>query len=443
MTVTSVQSSTTMADQYRGGHTKASAVHRKPAPVSGAGGPINHYQNVQQSQYYQPSSQPFTTRSSSSQAPQFTGNAAPAGTSSHSRTRTTSSSVFPDLTPTALSPNQASQDHRNPAPANGTMNNQPNPQSQMQQSYVQRSGTNNSTGSARIRRSSSSRTSSVLPQASYVALMRKQKATVWCDRSQTVDSRTLAQQRAAKHRAALEVHGAGSTARTSTIGSGSKMRSGKSGGLTPANYSGVSVPIRLSANEMLGDEEEVQEGGRGSFGGDAAVAAAGRDVYQRSGSGRSSVYSGPNPPGHPRSDTVGFGAAAAAAASGAGGGGIAAGSFSNNSSPPSGNDLSDHMSSSGATHPLAKSSSNVSSQINHHNDRNSNDSSNGNGNSGEEDRFGKAGELKPPPQSLAVASAAEQARRAEELRRRGSVDERTMTMGGKGRLFVANPDLDD
>lgn len=42
-----------------------------------------------------------------------------------------------------------------------------------------------------------------------------------------------------------------------------------------------------------------------------------------------------------------------------------------------------------------------------------------------------------------MAVAAEQAKKAEELRRRGSVDERSMTMGGKGRLFVANPDLDD
>lgn len=31
----------------------------------------------------------------------------------------------------------------------------------------------------------------------------------------------------------------------------------------------------------------------------------------------------------------------------------------------------------------------------------------------------------------------------DDLKRRGSVDERTMTMSGYGRLFVANPDLDD
>jgi len=31
----------------------------------------------------------------------------------------------------------------------------------------------------------------------------------------------------------------------------------------------------------------------------------------------------------------------------------------------------------------------------------------------------------------------------DDLRRRGSVDERSMTMSGYGRLFVANPDVDD
>ena len=32
---------------------------------------------------------------------------------------------------------------------------------------------------------------------------------------------------------------------------------------------------------------------------------------------------------------------------------------------------------------------------------------------------------------------------ADELRRRGSVDDRTMTMSGAVRLFVANPDMDN
>jgi hypothetical protein len=42
----------------------------------------------------------------------------------------------------------------------------------------------------------------------------------------------------------------------------------------------------------------------------------------------------------------------------------------------------------------------------------------------------------------AATTAAEKARKADELRRRGSVDERTTTMTNV-RLFVANPDADD
>ena len=56
-----------------------------------------------------------------------------------------------------------------------------------------------------------------------------------------------------------------------------------------------------------------------------------------------------------------------------------------------------------------------------------------------ENSFGNVGQLEAP-------KADEKARKtSEELRRRGSVDERTNTMGymGQGRLFVANPDLSD
>jgi hypothetical protein len=43
----------------------------------------------------------------------------------------------------------------------------------------------------------------------------------------------------------------------------------------------------------------------------------------------------------------------------------------------------------------------------------------------------------------AVARVEEQAKKAEDLRRRGSVDERAMSMGAGVRLFVANPDVED
>jgi hypothetical protein len=48
------------------------------------------------------------------------------------------------------------------------------------------------------------------------------------------------------------------------------------------------------------------------------------------------------------------------------------------------------------------------------------------------------GRLPPPEEQIARKQYT-----AEELRRRGSVDDRTTTMTGAGRLFVANPDLDN
>ena len=62
----------------------------------------------------------------------------------------------------------------------------------------------------------------------------------------------------------------------------------------------------------------------------------------------------------------------------------------------------------------------------------------GSGSSGEgEAKFGDIGDMQAPK------SAAHEGKSAEELSRRGSVDERTTTMRGIGRLFVANPDLSD
>jgi len=64
----------------------------------------------------------------------------------------------------------------------------------------------------------------------------------------------------------------------------------------------------------------------------------------------------------------------------------------------------------------------------------------GSGSSSEkENNFGQVGQMGAP-------RSVEKARKtSDELRRRGSVDERTNTMGymGQGRLFVANPDLSD
>ena len=65
----------------------------------------------------------------------------------------------------------------------------------------------------------------------------------------------------------------------------------------------------------------------------------------------------------------------------------------------------------------------------------------GSGSSSEvESSFGNFGQMKAPS-----SARREEGKSAEELRRRGSVDERANTMGSLGgvRLFVANPDLSD
>ncbi|OTA99936.1 hypothetical protein M426DRAFT_76098 [Hypoxylon sp. CI-4A] len=183
---------------------------------------------------------------------------------SHSRSRTSSSSVFPQ----ALTPMQHLQQ---PQPSMGMG---------MGMGHTRRSPSVNtfSTTSSNpppaayrtsptteVRRSTSSRSGGG-PPTSYVALLRKQKATVWCDRTQLEDPRLLAQQRAAKQRATQEVTGGTLQSRTSTgIGStGGKVAAkirhhGKPGvvGYAPDNnYMGVTgVPMRLSATEVEGEED--------------------------------------------------------------------------------------------------------------------------------------------------------------------------------------------
>ncbi|KAK7967170.1 uncharacterized protein PG986_001447 [Apiospora aurea] len=133
------------------------------------------------------------------------------------------------------------------------------------------------------RRSTSSRSGTGQP-TSYVTLLRKQKATVWCDRSQYEDPRLQAQQRAAKQRANKEVtsvisHGRTSTGMSSTAKVAAKIRHhGKPGN----NYIGVGgVPMRLSATEVEGEDSDEED------------LAAQRLHHRRTGSsGRSSTNSG-------------------------------------------------------------------------------------------------------------------------------------------------------
>ncbi|KAJ9629343.1 hypothetical protein H2203_001716, partial [Taxawa tesnikishii (nom. ined.)] len=145
-----------------------------------------------------------------------------------------------------------------------------------------------STYASSIRRSTSSRSTA---PTSYVALMRKQKATVWCDRAQHEDPRMLAQQRAAKARAQMEVVGGANGGRISTSSGGgvrSKIRhhgAVKAQSYNPtssANLSGAGVPMRLSASEV--DEGDSDDEDR--------YAGYGQRYHQRNDSGRSSLGGG-------------------------------------------------------------------------------------------------------------------------------------------------------
>jgi hypothetical protein len=222
--------------------------------------------------------------------------------------------------------------------------------------------------------------------------MRKQKATVWCDRSQSLDGRTLAAQKAAKARAIREVSGPTySSGRTSTINSGGvvgKIRHGgvpKAPGYIPAgNLSGAGVPMRLSANEMLGDEEE----GSSMHQGDNSM-VHGRET----GSGKSSTNSAKYRSGYPRPDP---------------------GRFSSQTSTP----------------PASGNQSPQNGIPEHHREDEYYENE-------EEDQVT---DMYGPS---AVKQALSQAKNAEDLRRRGSVDERAMSMGAGVRLFVANPDVND
>ncbi|KAF3941133.1 hypothetical protein ABW19_dt0209874 [Dactylella cylindrospora] len=129
----------------------------------------------------------------------------------------------------------------------------------------------------------------------YVTTLRKQKATVWCDRAQREDARLLAAQKAAKARAALEVakaaaqHGHRSNDSTSSVHRGkiSHHRGGKKGsaGLDhefSTNRSLVAgVPARLDIDDDNSDDDQPGSGSGSQYGG----------ITRRTNSGRSSINS--------------------------------------------------------------------------------------------------------------------------------------------------------
>lgn len=285
--------------------------------------------------------------------------------------------------------------------------------------------------------------------------MRRQKATVWSDRAQHEDPRLLAQQKQAKLRAAQEVTGgqkrvhssnnlAGS--RTNTSGSGSIVGSnrvtakirhhGKAGlvGYSPGDIMGGvgGVPMRLSASEVEGGDSDDDSMGNGEgFGYNG-----GNNYHHRSGSGRSSLGSfGAGKRGPPPSR---------GSASGNG-------RWSSSTTPPSEGDTLVMEDVAEYTPESADAETPVPGERQADGkERDYFAAADGNSDPGSERAdavpdLSNASRLASnsllPKKSLGREKSL---RNPEDLRRRGSVDERTMTMSaGMGRLFIANPDADD
>ncbi|KAL9070518.1 MAG: hypothetical protein Q9161_004815 [Pseudevernia consocians] len=261
-----------------------------------------------------------------------------------------------------------------------------------------------------LSRNASTRSGASTTPGSYVALMRKQKATVWCDRAQHEDPRIAAQHKAAKIRAAREITGQveGRTSTSGSMGSGSlgvrsKIRHHglpKATGYSGANMVGGGVPMRLSANEVGDDGNQYEDA-------DSARRISGRSsgdnrwlsVDQQQRGNRYSQGSTPNGSGQ-------------------------------GSSP---NDDIPEMAETEETPVPGEQQQQGADYFAH-------DSSKGGsgGSSERENSFGNVGQMQAP-------KAEKESKTIDDLRRRGSVDERANTMGymGGGRLFVANPDLSD
>lgn len=284
-----------------------------------------------------------------------------------------------------------------------------------------------------LRRSGSNHTASSIATTSsnaYVTYLRRQKATVWCEKSQYEDPRLVAAQRIAKLRAAMEVVGSstgtylsagynqhglgsGSGSTASSLNAGRSGKLGRStnhvastvkkawGGSTePGIANGAlpsGIPSRLSATEVLGDEDEDE------------TFIVGPGLNKRSGSGKSSLNSNhrkTNRSSSIRSDT-------------------------NRTSSIYGNNVGrPHRNSSGSTPSYSPTSSIAESQ-----------EGNKPKNSGSHSPPGRSEYRNTYDHSYHNAGIP---RRDNTVRRRGSLNEedvvRTMTMSGV-RLFVANPDV--
>ncbi|KAM3417540.1 hypothetical protein BST61_g5777 [Cercospora zeina] len=324
----------------------------------------------------------------------------------HSRARTNSSGVMPlhyppMATTTAASYSMAQQPH--PYQQRRTLSNATSSTSSSNTNLHRAPTNTNYTTNDTVRRSTSSRSNGSASPTSYVALMRKQKATVWCDRAQHEDPRILVAQRQARMRAAAEVAGGqgyAASSRTSTSSAGitggvrSKIR--HHGAPKASAYKtavgGAGVPMRLSASEVDdGNNSDEETGPR---------------YHVRKGSGRSNG-SGSGRRGHSYLSP----------------------NYSNGNTPPGASPVD---SIGEEETPMPRERANSLQRDDYFVQTAGEDS---------EEKFGDVGTL-PSRKITPEEQIRQQQKNADDLRRRGSVDERTMTMSGP-RLFVANPDLSD
>lgn len=357
----------------------------------------------------------------------------PQGSYSHIRRRTSSSGALPaESCPANYSSKCNPNANANPSfPPVAYLNRRSGSGSS---SNTSTGGRMDSTGPITLRRSGSNHTASSIVTTSanaYVTYLRRQKATVWCDKSQYEDPRLLAAQRVAKLRAAIEVVGSSTSAFLNAsyhghgLGSGngssaSSLNAGRSGklgrgsnhvtssvkkawvGTTGPGIVGGSlprgVPDRLSATEVLGDEDEDE------------TFVAGPGINRRSGSGKSSLNS--NHRKTNRSSSIRSDTNRASSTYGTGSGGLQ--HRSSTSSTPNYSPTSSIAEFDGKMKMKRSGSTSPPDRVEH---RNHYDNSN---------------------------YIAGTPRRDTTLKRRGSLNEeevvRTMTMSNV-RLFVANPDV--
>ncbi|KAL1956796.1 hypothetical protein VTO42DRAFT_6746 [Malbranchea cinnamomea] len=404
--------------------------HRKPVSGHNAGLQFHHSESP---------SPHHTPRNSNSPQPQF------------HRPRTASSSFLPH-TMHPIKPMTPVHAHPNPQPHHLYHPTVPSRKPSNATSSTGSTGGNGgvparhvSNPHADVRRSFSSRSTN--SQSGYVAMMRRQRATVWSDRAQTEDPRLLAQRRAAKQRAMLELQGMGS-GRSSTLLSGGKIRhnpAARGMSYNTTTMIGTGVPLRLSANEVGDEDDDLNRSPlphhRTGSGRSSTASSRGSGAQQRPSQGRiSSGSSTHNPAGAENPETrpdipeIVETPAAENKAEGDhfGTEQIEQRTRSLRLHDPS--DLNDDnrygsRSSSGRTRTLQLHTAEAMDRP---------DSSY----SAEEreESFGQLTDMTTP--TGAVATAAKNKKVSDDLKRRGSVDDRTSTMTGV-RLFVANPDLSD